>query len=99
MANRWTTPAAWEARFGTTVASLILNGVESVGKTSTARALQAIAVRPFMHVSMDSFLDMLPERVFGQCEGLVFERVPHQGRRCVAITTGPVVDRSHVRHA
>lgn len=73
---------------------IILNGVGTVGKSSTARALQAIASKPFLHVSMDNFLNMLPERVFGQPEGLVFERSRDQDRPCIAIRTGPVVERA-----
>ncbi|MDE1996547.1 MAG: chloramphenicol phosphotransferase, partial [Rhizobiaceae bacterium] len=32
---------------------LLLNGVGSAGKSSIARALQAIAAEPFLHVQMD----------------------------------------------
>jgi len=44
---------------------IILNGVGSVGKSSTARALQAITAEPFLHVAMDAFLDMLPPTMLG----------------------------------
>ncbi|MGH7043013.1 MAG: chloramphenicol phosphotransferase CPT family protein [Acetobacteraceae bacterium] len=80
---------------------IILNGAGSVGKSSTARALQEIITRPFLHVSMDSFLDMLPEKVFGQPEGLIFEAAQDRGKRCVVIKTGSVVERAMrgMRHA
>jgi chloramphenicol 3-O phosphotransferase len=39
---------------------IILNGVGSVGKSAAARALRAIAARPFLHVAMDAFIGMLP---------------------------------------
>jgi len=80
---------------------IILNGVGSVGKTSVARAFQAIAAAPFLHVAMDSFLDMLPQRLIGEPEGLVFETVRQQGKPCTIIRTGPAVERAlrGMRHA
>jgi chloramphenicol 3-O phosphotransferase len=80
---------------------IILNGVGSVGKSSTARALQKVSRKPFLHLAMDHFLDMLPERMFGHADGLVFEPTLDDGRPSVKITTGPVVDRAlrGMRHA
>jgi chloramphenicol 3-O phosphotransferase len=80
---------------------IILNGVGSVGKSSTAKALQILADEAFMHVSMDSFFDMLPERIFGDVDGLVFETVQVDGMPSVVIRTGPVVERAlrGMRHA
>jgi chloramphenicol 3-O phosphotransferase len=80
---------------------IILNGVGSVGKTSTARALQAIAAAPFMHVSMDAFLDMLPAKLFGQPDGLTFTTIDDGGKPSIAITSGPVIERAlrGMRHA
>jgi chloramphenicol 3-O phosphotransferase len=81
---------------------VILNGVSSVGKSSTARALQTLTAEPFMHVAMDAFLDMLPAAMFGNPEGYVFETVPDdQGRPSVIIRTGPVLARlmKGMRHA
>ncbi|HEX2941157.1 MAG TPA: hypothetical protein VHO91_08925, partial [Rhodopila sp.] len=49
---------------------IILNGVGSVGKSTTARALQAITARPFLHVAMDTFIDMLPAHLIGHPDGL-----------------------------
>ena len=34
---------------------IILNGVGSAGKSSIARALQAITAKPFLYVAMDAF--------------------------------------------
>ncbi len=80
---------------------IILNGVGSVGKTSTARALQEITARPFLHVSMDVFAGMLPQRMFGHPDGMIFETVQEQGMPCVVIETGPVMARTMrgMRHA
>ncbi|PPQ30164.1 chloramphenicol phosphotransferase CPT family protein [Rhodopila globiformis] len=80
---------------------IILNGVGSVGKSATARALQAIAATPILHVAMDAFLDMVPEKLFGQPDGLVFEPVSDQDRPSIVIRPGPVVEQAMrgMRHA
>ncbi len=80
---------------------IVLNGVGSVGKTSTARALQRITAEPFLHVAMDAFLDMLPKAMLGHADGLIFEAEQDQDQPSVAIRTGPVVDRAMrgMRHA
>jgi chloramphenicol 3-O phosphotransferase len=80
---------------------IILNGVGSVGKSSTAKALQAMASKPFLHVAMDAFLDMLPERMFDHPDGLMFETTHHDGKPIVAIRTGPILERAMrgMRHA
>lgn len=41
---------------------IFLNGVSSAGKSSIARALQASLDQPYLHVAIDSFEDMLPDR-------------------------------------
>jgi chloramphenicol 3-O phosphotransferase len=53
------------------------------------------------HVSMDPFFDMLPERIFGDADGLVFETVQVDGMPSVVIRTGTVVERAlrGMRHA
>lgn len=56
---------------------IILNGIGSVGKSSTAKALQNIAREHFLHVPGDSFLDMIPERLWNHPEGISFQR--HEG--------------------
>ena len=73
---------------------IILNGVGSVGKSSTARALQTITATPFLHVAMDAFLDMLPEAMFGHPDGLIFEKNQDQGKPSIVIRSGPVLDRA-----
>jgi chloramphenicol 3-O phosphotransferase len=73
---------------------ILLNGVGSAGKSSIAKALQAITERPFLHVAMDAFLDMLPRAYFGHPDGLTFETVlDAEGRPSVVITSGPVMQR------
>jgi len=73
---------------------VILNGVGSVGKTSTARALQQIAAAPFLHVSMDAFVSMLPERMFGHPDGVTFEPQGDHGKPSILIRSGPVMARA-----
>ncbi|HEY2048093.1 MAG TPA: hypothetical protein VGH03_02035 [Caulobacteraceae bacterium] len=72
---------------------IILNGVGSVGKSSTARALQTLTAQPFLHMSMDAFIDMLPPRMLGDPDGLVFESTVDEGVTTVTIRTGPVFER------
>ena len=80
---------------------VILNGIGSVGKTSTAKALQVIASKPFLHVAMDAFLDMLPEKMLAHPDGLMFEAAQHEGKPIVAVKSGPVLERAMhgMRHA
>jgi chloramphenicol 3-O phosphotransferase len=80
---------------------IVLNGVGSVGKSSTARALQAIAARPFLHVAMDAFIQMMPMKLVGHGDGLVFDKGEEEGFPSIEIRTGPVLERALVgmRHA
>jgi chloramphenicol 3-O-phosphotransferase len=93
MASDCATPSAGRARQNEATVNArisILNGVGSVGKSSTAKALQAITSVPFLRVSMYSFFDMLPERMIGHPEEVVFETTEHDSKPWVAIKTGPV---------
>ena len=80
---------------------IILNGVGSAGKSSIARALQTMTVRPFLHVEMDAFLAMLPPSMLGHPDGIVFEAVRQDGSPMVIIRTGEVARRAFrgMRHA
>lgn len=80
---------------------IILNGVGSVGKTSVARALQTLAAKPFLHVAMDTFLGMLPEKLIGHPDGLVFDASEIGGKPNVAVRSGPALERAMrgMRHA
>jgi hypothetical protein len=90
-----------EDRFASRPRIIILNGVGSVGKSSTARALQTITAEPFPHVAMDAFIDVLPEGMFGHPDGLNFETIQDEGGPSVIIRTGPVIERTMrgMRHA
>jgi chloramphenicol 3-O phosphotransferase len=80
---------------------LLLNGAGSVGKSSIAKALQTITAEPFLHIEMDSFLNMMPESYWDHPDGVVFETVQQDGKPAVIISSGPVADRTFrgVRHA
>lgn len=73
---------------------VLLNGVGSVGKGSVAKSLQSIARGWFLHVTMDGFLDMLPERYFGDPDGMTFEERKQDGHPVIDIRTGPVAERA-----
>jgi chloramphenicol 3-O phosphotransferase len=76
-----------------TAAVVLLNGCGSVGKTSTAKALQRIAARPMLHVSMDDFLEMLPPGTFGNPDYYAFETTLEDGHPVTAVRSGPVMVR------
>jgi chloramphenicol 3-O phosphotransferase len=79
---------------GAIVATVILlNGVGSVGKSSIATALQTIAAEPFLHVTMDAFLDMMPARYWDHPDGVTFETVQQDGKPSVIIHSGLVAER------
>ena len=84
-----------------TVRVVFLNGVGSAGKTSIAKALQTITTEPFLHVQMDTFLDMLPEAYHNHPDGCSYETVREDGTPRVAIKIGPVAERAlkGMRHA
>ncbi len=80
---------------------IILNGIGSVGKSSTAKELQAITSKPFLYVAMDAFLGMLPEKLLAHPDGLLFESAQDDAGPVIAIRTGPVLERAMrgMRHA
>ena len=69
---------------------VVLNGIGSVGKSSIARALQAIASQPMLHVQMDAFLDMLPDALQDHPDAFSYETIQEDGKPVVAIKSGPV---------
>lgn len=69
---------------------VLLNGAGSAGKSSIARALQAVASTPFLHVQMDAFLDMLPAAWQDHPDAFAFETVEQDGAPAVVIRSGPV---------
>ncbi|OBQ69767.1 phosphotransferase-like protein [Mesorhizobium erdmanii] len=80
---------------------VLLNGAGSAGKSSIARALQTMTAAPFLHVQMDSFLEMLPEALQDHADGFAYETVQQDGKPAVVIRAGPVGERTlrGMRHA
>jgi chloramphenicol 3-O phosphotransferase len=72
---------------------IILNGVGSVGKTSIAKELQGICSRPFLHLQMDVFLEMMPPKLQNHADGFEFEVISEGGHPAMVIRTGPIGDR------
>ena len=72
---------------------ILLNGVGSAGKSSIAKALQAITVEPFLHVSMDTFLEMLPEKYSNHRDTFTYRIDSEDSKPTVVIETGPVGER------
>jgi chloramphenicol 3-O phosphotransferase len=73
---------------------ILLNGVGSAGKSSIAKALQAITREPFLHVAMDAFIEMMPEKFWNHPDGLTFETIAQDGKPAVVIRSGPVAQRT-----
>ena len=67
---------------------IVLNGVGSVGKSSTAKALQRLADQAFLHVQGDAFLDMIPPQTWGKPEGIVFRQFEENGCPSIEIEMG-----------
>ncbi len=72
---------------------VILNGASSVGKTSTAKAIQEIASRPYMHVQMDAFLEMQPRRLDNHADGLLFQNIGSEQEPEIAVSSGPALQK------
>lgn len=80
---------------------VILNGVGSAGKSSIAKALQAITADFYLHVAMDAFVEMLPAASFDTPDGLTFRQLDDNGRPSIEIASGPLATRAFrgMRHA
>jgi chloramphenicol 3-O phosphotransferase len=72
---------------------IVLNGVGSVGKSSTAKALQMLSRETFLHVEGDAFLDMMSPRLWGDPAGIIFERTQSDGQPSIKIEMGSALDR------
>jgi chloramphenicol 3-O phosphotransferase len=51
---------------------ILLNGASSAGKTSLARAIQALLPEPWLTLGVDTLIDALPLRLLGAPDGLTF---------------------------
>jgi chloramphenicol 3-O phosphotransferase len=68
---------------------IMLNGVGSAGKSSIARALQAMTDECFLYVAMDAFLEMLSEKYWNHPDTFTYRIESDDGKPRVAIETGP----------
>tara|TARA_R110000803_G_scaffold29237_4_gene66937 strand:- start:558 stop:1115 length:558 start_codon:yes stop_codon:yes gene_type:complete len=68
---------------------ILLNGTSSAGKSSLARALQAVTAEPFLHVPMDAFLEMMPPQYANHPEAFHFVPLDGSAPPEVAISMGP----------
>ena len=73
---------------------IILNGVGSVGKSTTARAVQTLSAVLFLHVSMDAFIEMLPVELLDHPDGYRFATTVEDGLPSVRIHTDPAAARA-----
>jgi chloramphenicol 3-O phosphotransferase len=58
---------------------ILLNGVGSAGKSSIARALQDVLAGVWLHVAMDTFIEMLPDRLQDDPETFSYRNVASAG--------------------
>tara|TARA_R110001599_G_scaffold111561_1_gene275996 strand:- start:2022 stop:2564 length:543 start_codon:yes stop_codon:yes gene_type:complete len=68
---------------------IILNGTSSAGKSSLARALQGVVAAPFLHVRMDTFLEMMPPRYADHPDAFAFLELAGREPAETAVETGP----------
>lgn len=80
---------------------MLLNGVGSAGKTSIAKSLQTLTCKPFLHVQMDTFLEMMPETLQEHPDGISYDVGDDGGKPAVSIAVGPIGERvlHGMRHA
>jgi chloramphenicol 3-O phosphotransferase len=70
----------------TTAKIILLNGVGSAGKSTIARALQAVTIEPFLHVQLDTF--MLTDAYQQHPDGFTYMTTHEAGKPLVAIEIG-----------
>ncbi|MBT4890034.1 MAG: hypothetical protein HON65_10825 [Rhodospirillales bacterium] len=77
-----------------TVKIIVLNGEGSAGKSSIAKEMQKIAKKPFLHVQMDTFLEMMPDNYHDHPEGFQYQTIDDNGDPAVVIKSGPIGKRA-----
>lgn len=68
---------------------ILLNGVSSVGKTSLAKAIQQASERDLLHVSMDTFIAMVPDNREAEPHWFPVEQAQAPDGTLTRITSGP----------
>lgn len=69
---------------------ILLNGAGSSGKSSIAKALQALSSKVFLHVAMDAFLDMLPAEFGDHPDAWTYTQLPDSSVPEIVIKEGPL---------
>ena len=72
---------------------VLLNGAGSVGKSAIAKAFQKIAPQPYLHIEMDVFLKMMPEKYLNHRDGLSFEQYSKAGHILTKANSGKVAEK------
>lgn len=77
---------------------IYLNGATSAGKSSIAQELQKLLEEPYLHVELDAFVLMLPERYLGSessaKEGFYWKKIyNNEGQELVEIEIGSIGKR------
>jgi chloramphenicol 3-O phosphotransferase len=72
---------------------VLLNGAGSAGKSAIAKALQALTAEPFLHLGLDTFIEMTPQNTFGRSDGLVFETTEADGKPLTIVKWGAFFDQ------
>lgn len=67
---------------------ILLNGAGSAGKSSLSRALQDVLSGSWLHVALDSFFEMLPDRLLDDPEGFASRDELDEGKPQIAIEIG-----------
>ena len=73
---------------------VILNGAGSSGKSSIAREMQSLLTEPYLHVQMDTFLEMMPERYQDHPDGFSYATEIEDGNPSVVIRSGETGERT-----
>lgn len=68
---------------------VLLNGPGSVGKSTVALAMQALATAPLLHLSMDRFCEMLPEQYQDHPDTFRFATQRTGGATLTEVVIGP----------
>jgi len=67
---------------------ILLNGAGSVGKSSISLALQDLLAEPWLHVALDSFLEMFPDRLYADPDGFASRTEFDDGKPQITLEIG-----------
>lgn len=75
---------------------IFLNGCSSSGKSSMAKALQHLSLKPLLTLGIDSFIGMMPSKYWGSeekaSEGFKLVTSKTENKKIVEIKTGPFAE-------